>query len=127
MFLAIQPKTFPPKVEKGSKIMSFKNLTPHTINLLSTTGEPVLTLQSEGIARCAVSQVLVREESGVALFTQRFGAVDGLPEEEEGTILIVSLLVRQALPDRSDLASPGELVRDSAGNPVGCKGLAINA
>ena len=69
---------------------------------------------------------VVGEHDGVVLYRQSFGAVDGLPVPAEGTMYVVSLLVRQAAPDRADLASPGELVRDNAGQPTGCKGLAVN-
>lgn len=106
--------------------MRFQNLTPHVLNILDEEGEQVLALPSEGVARCAVAQRVVEEHDGVVLFAQEFGEVEGLPEPEEGTIYVVSLLVRQAVPHRRDLASPGQLVRDEAGQPVGCKGLAVN-
>jgi hypothetical protein len=41
-------------------------------------------------------------------------------------LLIVSGMVREALAgSRSDVASPGALVRNAAGQPVGCNGLNI--
>lgn len=44
---------------------------------------------------------------------------------EATTVYVVSALVRLALPYRRDLASPGPLVRDADGQPVGCRGLEV--
>lgn len=54
------------------------------------------------------------------------GAVDGLPEPQPDTLLIVSALVRLAVPHRTDVVSSGSLVRDESGRPVGCLGLSVN-
>lgn len=103
------------------------NLTLHVVNVLNDAGEPIISVAPSGqVARCAVESVKVGEAEGVALFTAKYGEVQGLPEPVEGTIYIVSLMVRQALPARTDLASPGELIRDAAGQPIGCKGLNVN-
>ena len=48
-----------------------------------------------------------------------------LCDEMDGVILIVSTLVKNASPDRKDLVSPGELIRNEAGQPVGCKGFCV--
>ena len=66
------------------------------------------------------------EVNGIALSRVTFGEVTGLPDPVEGTLYIVSALVRSALPARTDLASPGDLVRDAAGAVIGCKGLIVN-
>lgn len=60
------------------------------------------------------------------------GETTGLPPEvpsehdEHPKVFIVSTLVRLAHPERRDLASPGELVRNEAGQPIGCRGLIVN-
>jgi len=53
------------------------------------------------------------------------GEPTGLPERQEGVILIVSALVAEhpSLAHRTDLASPGEAIRDADGKIVGAKGL----
>ncbi len=107
--------------------MKFVNYTPHVINIVSAEGEPVLSLESSGIARCAEEAQLITEMVGVCLYDMKYGEVTGLPEPEEGTMYIVSQLVRQAIPERLDVASPGPLVRNDSGNPVGCKGLVCNS
>lgn len=103
-----------------------RNFTPHEINLFDDNGEPLFGMPSEGNARCEVVRILVGEDSGIKLYASQYGEVSGLPDPEEGTIYIVSLVVRAARPGRKDLASPAELVRDPAGKPMGCKGLDIN-
>ena len=49
-----------------------------------------------------------------------------IDDEQPDVLLIVSAMVRQALPDRKDLASPGDLVRDENGAVIGCGNLIIN-
>ena len=103
------------------------NLTPHEINIYDENGKNLLAkLPSEGVARCSVQSRIVGWDLTIPLFSSTIGEVTGLPEHDPEKIYIVSLLVRQALPNRRDIASPGELVRDENGNPIGCKGLVIN-
>lgn len=101
------------------------NLTPHAINIIGSAGT-VTVAPSGTVARCSQTSTPAGEVNGIPLSRTVFGEVQGLPAPEEGVLLIVSALVRAALPGRTDLASPGELVRDAAGNPVGCKGLIVN-
>ena len=66
--------------------------------------------------------------AGVPVVTTRPGPVTGLPafEADEDAGYIVSSLVRLALPDRIDLFSPADLVRDAAGAVIGCRSLEGN-
>ena len=105
------------------------NLTPHTISIHGADGV-VVVLPSAGLARVSetraprASLVLPGGEV-IPVTSPSFGEVTGLPEPVEGTVFVVSALVRAALPDRGDLASPGPLVRDAGGNPLGCQGLSM--
>mgnify|MGYP000163574378 CR=1 FL=1 len=102
------------------------NLTPHKLNIVTENG--TVTVEPSGtIARCSVTNTPVRIlPNGVTLYRTVYGEVTGLPEEQEGTIYVVSGLVRGAVPTRLDVASPGELIRNEEGQPVGCNGLSIN-
>lgn len=100
------------------------NLTPHTVKLVNDFG--VLELDSAGVARVSSTQEEIGLIIGVPLVRATFGEVTGLPESVEGTMYIVSALVRAALPGRADLASPGDLVRDEKGNVIGAKSLIAN-
>ena len=107
--------------------MNFVNLTPHTIKVVDGEGNIVISVPASGnIARVTVSNQLVETVDGVEIYRAVMGAVVGIPEVASDTIYIVSMVVRQEVPNRSDVASPGELVRDGSGNPVGCRGLVVN-
>lgn len=101
------------------------NLTPHALHVHS--GDTTKTFAPSGtVARVSSTSVQVGDLDGVPLFNTTFGQVQDLPAQQDGVLLVVSALVRSALPDRKDLASPGDLVRDGNGNVVGCKGLIVN-
>lgn len=100
------------------------NLTPHTVKLVNDFG--VLELFSQGVARVSSTQEEIGRVVGVPLVRATFGEVTGLPEPVEGTMYVVSALVRAALPGRADLASPGDPIRDEAGQVIGAKSLIVN-
>jgi len=99
------------------------NLTPHVLNVRLASGELVALPPSGEIAR--VEQRLDHAGysiDGADIYVRTFGAVIGLPDPRMGVNFIVSAIVAQAAP-RGDVLSPGELIRDATGQPVGCKGL----
>lgn len=112
----------------GEENMRYENLTPHEINICNNEGVVVLTLPASGnVARVASKSVSRDSGLGFSLNVVEYGEVTGLPDAVDGVTLVVSAMVRSALPGRLDLASPGELVRDAEGKPLGCKGLNVNA
>jgi hypothetical protein len=74
-----------------------RNFTPHTIVL--NDGRQ---FESEGVARVSNSFSSF-DENGVC--SVQYGDVEGLPEEEEDTLIIVSAMVLAASP-RKDLVAP---------------------
>ena len=101
----------------------FVNLTPHTICIHHPCG--VLTLPPSGeVARVATVEVDAAPVGFPAIPTvmTTCGEVTGLPAPVEGVTLIVSGMVASASP-RGDVMSPGPLVRDEGGRPIGCRGL----
>lgn len=101
--------------------MTIINLTPHDLNIHV---DGVVTIPASGeVARVSTSVETVGDADGIPLFKTTFGEVEGLPAPREGVLLVVSAIIRAACPDRSDLWSPGKLVRDDAGRVVGCGGL----
>ena len=101
---------------------TIKNLTPHNINIVLTSGE-IITIEKSGIIpRVASTEKLCGEINGIQIVETIWGEVIDLPTAEEGVTLIVSTLVKEKA-NRSDLVSPNGLVRDSAGIVIGCKGL----
>ena len=110
--------------------MQIVNLTPHTINIMPAgpTG-PVVTIPPSGqVARCTVDRVqadtITVEGVTIPVNRTQFGEVTGLPEPQPNTIYIVSAIVAQALPDRSDVFVVDDTVRDEQGRIVGARALA---
>ena len=97
------------------------NATPHAIN--ETTSNR--TFPPSGIvARVAATSTPAGSIAGIPCFTTTFGEVEGLPDPQEGVAIIVSGMVLDACKGkRFDLVAPGELVRNEAGQPIGCKGF----
>ena len=112
--------------------MKLVNLTPHAVRVhLQWRDDPdrVIDLPKPAVAvpRVAVTRtperpVLVGKDA-VPVTRAVLGEVEDLPPEQPGTIYIVSALVQQATPERTDLLSPGEAVRNDKGYVVGCLGL----
>jgi len=97
------------------------NLAPHEVNV-GDIGIPA----SGTVARVSVQYNPIGEFDGIPLVEGSYGEVTDLPEQKEGVLLIVSTPVRIALPERSDLASPAELIRDDKGVIIGCNSLEVN-
>ena len=101
--------------------MKYKNFTPHSIVLNS--GE---VFASEGLARVSAS-FSEFDENGVC--SQVFGAVTGLPETEEGVLLIVSAMVLSAAQaqGRVDVVAPATghpaCIRNEQGHIVSVPGF----
>lgn len=101
--------------------MSIINTTPHPINL------PGLTIPPSGdLVRVNVTLADAGTHDGVSLVRGTYGEVTGLPPQQDGVLYVVSALVRAALPDRKDLASPAKLTRDEKGNITGCQALEVS-
>ncbi len=108
-----------------------KNLTPHEINLVGEDGKVIATFPSEGLIRLSqksevVDYLTLENGERIPLSKTSFGQAEGLPEEREDTIYIVSSLVCQAYPDRQDFYIPDQTVRDKEGRIVGCRSLSRN-
>ena len=87
--------------------MIFKNLTPHALTVLGVNGEEAIFLPEGAPARVAVKTVTRADlAGGFRLQAQEFGQVEGLPEPQEGTVFIVSALVRALCKGRSDVVAP---------------------
>ena len=86
-----------------------------------------MTIPPSGvIARIAVTRTALAPVTidGVELAVSLpvMGEVTDLPSLKAGVIFVVSALVAGAA-NRPDVMSPGELIRDGAGNVIGARGL----
>lgn len=104
------------------------NLTPHSINVLDAENNVILTIPSDGVARCTKSSVTLYPipvegiDSYVNVNAVKFGDTTGLPDPQINVAYIVSVIVAQANPNRHDLLVVDEVVRSADGSTVlGCR------
>jgi hypothetical protein len=101
--------------------MELINLTPHPATIAGREFAP-----SGDIARVSQTLTQVGEMEGIPLYVGVYGETTGLPDPQPETYCLVSGLVRAANPDRTDLASPANLIRDDAGRVIGAEGLEVS-
>jgi hypothetical protein len=110
-----------------------KNCTPHPIHLLLGVNTRVTIPSAVQSARVEVSRTKIADlslaalgvEHNATIYRAAYGQVSGLPPAEEGLFLVVSRMVAEASPHRTDLLVPEDTVRDEEGNIVGCRGFAV--
>ena len=107
------------------------NRTEHSVKIFNTIGvetpDMVLEQYKGEPIRVSCESRKVDTVEGIDIYENIYGEVTGLPEFKEGIYYVVSAMVRQALPERKDLLSPGQLIRNEAGQPIGCLGLVRNS
>lgn len=112
-------------------IHTLVNLTPHSLDIESDTGEIVHIPPSGQVARVETKREMswsVRADghSFSAAVVAKGNVVD-LPEKVEHTGLIVSAMVLDAMTDeRDDLLAVGELIRDESGKVIGARGFTVS-
>lgn len=104
--------------------MKITNMTPHAVHIVDASGMILRTIPASGnVVRLSVTTGNLGEWDGVPLTKTIFGEPVGLPDFVDDTLLIVSQLVKNALPSRHDLVVPAEVVRNADGVIVGCQSL----
>ena len=107
--------------------MKLVNVTPHKINVHCLPSSEVVEIEPSGtVARVATSYKDVPFYEDIPFYSTEFGEIEDLPEPQDDVIYIASLIIasRAAAQGRTDVVSPGPLIRDcDTGQPVGCKGL----
>ena len=106
--------------------MNIVNLTPHDINIVDKRGGKVADFKGSGIdgsARVSTDTKQIGDINGVPLFDVVFGDVTGLPDAIDGTMFIVSGMVKSARPDRKDLLIVANTVRDDKNRIIGALGF----
>ena len=110
--------------------MQIINLTPHCFTLFNESGEIVRVIPPTApAARVASESRIATDCDGIPVMQTVYNVVEGLPDYQQGTAYIVSHLVQQCRPDRSDLyrpdTGPASAVRNAAGQVIGVKALAF--
>lgn len=104
--------------------MKIVNLTPHDIIVRLKNGEEITFPASGEVARVKTVSEDAGEVAGVPVVSQEYDEIQGLPEPKDGTLYLVSLVVRQAAQEqgRTDIiipdTSPQGAIRDEQGRIV---------
>lgn len=97
------------------------NLTPHVLTIRTATDS--LTFEPSGsVARVEMNELhldtVMKDGVEIPVVAQQAGEVIGLPEPEEGCYFVVSRVVADNCPQRTDLLFPTHLIRDSEGSII---------
>lgn len=102
--------------------MTIKNYTPHALNIYRD-GELVDSFESLGQIRLGEAVKVVDPTNDIPTVVKQYTDAEGLPEADKDTVLVVSIIVLNAFPERSDLrcpdTGPDSVVRDDAGCIIG--------
>jgi len=90
------------------------NLTPHPVTVAGVVYPP-----SGKPARCKETTEATTEIGGHVVKTGFQYVEPDLPEQEDGVLLVVPIVVAQAARDRKDLIFPIDQIRDEQGRIVG--------
>lgn len=105
---------------------TFINLTPHAIHVLDSAGIEHAFPPSGEVARVDSTQKELPSVGGFPLSKTEWGSVTGVPEPQEGVVLIVSALVLGHMTHRSDVVGPDTgptAVRNEKGHIVAVRGF----
>lgn len=100
--------------------MNIQNCTPHAIHLILAEASHTFP-PSDFVARVEEQLTPFAEINGIPVEHMTRSKVVNLPPSSPDTIYIVSRVVAEAAPERTDLVSPGQLVRDLLARVVGCR------
>ena len=104
------------------KNTNFINLTPHDITIL-VNGEKRIFPASGQVLRLAEIRGEPRWVDGVPIVKKEFRIGGHLPPEQDDTLYIVSLVVKQAYPNRTDFICADDLIRNERGEIVAARGF----
>mgnify|MGYP007030236934 CR=1 FL=1 len=108
-----------------------ENRTPHALSIYDMDKENVIaTIPSSGMVRVSESVHVISDGEGEVPMIEVVrdpSKIEGLPEEVQGRVVIVSDITYQAAKPlgRKDLVKAGPAVRNADGRIIGCQGLAI--
>lgn len=108
--------------------MKIINLTPHEVVFQwGKTERQIVHIPASGnVARVSVEYEEVGNIDGFRLVRTKYGKVQGMPEPDGKTWYVVSKMVKYASPDRDDVISPEDFVRDEKGNIIACRAWDIS-
>ena len=100
------------------------NKTPHNVNIVDESGQIVKVFEkSESVIRLSMKTVLDNPIAGIPTSRTTFGNPEELPKFKKGIFYIVSQLIKNSFPERTDFLVPAEMMRDKNNQIIGCKSL----
>ena len=104
-------------------MLNLVNLTPHELRIHHS--DKVLVLPPSGeVARVGTVRVnTFSMEDGIPLSFYKYTEITGLPDPDGRTYVVSGMVEAAAGPARLDVVSPGNLIRNEMGKPIGCEGL----
>lgn len=104
---------------------TLENWTPHELRLIREDGTELILAPAGPAPRLQPARRPLGMINGLRVVQTVLGPPQGVPEQRAGVVLVVSALVAEhpALANRTDLAYPGEAIRDDSGRVIGAKGL----
>lgn len=111
--------------------MNIINLTAHTINVILEGNE--IAYPSQGLARVKTEEKEICKINDIPVVKTVYTTVEGLPDQQENTVYLVSTLVLQALKangiKRPDCLAPNTgvsgAIRDDQGRIVAVRGFQV--
>jgi hypothetical protein len=103
----------------------FKNMTPHNV-VVRRNNEEFHFEPCGVVPRVATVATPDGYLDGFPVNKVSFGEVENLPEPEDNVVLIVSAMVRQAVPHRRDVVSPDtgpSAIRNEKGHILAVRGF----
>lgn len=103
------------------------NKVPHPIYILDEENRVIAQFpKSNGMIRLAQETTVIGEINKIPITQTIFGKPEKLPPYKKGVFYIVSNLVKTALPNRVDLLTPSNVVRNEEGTIIGSRSLDIS-
>ncbi len=99
------------------------NLTGHDVNILSGYGAVLIAPSGPSVRVQTEYREVATIDDSIPMLEVYNQHVTDRPEPRANTFIIVSNYVLTACPDRNDLLSPKELIKDRTGRTIGCRGL----
>ena len=103
-------------------------LTPHNLRVFNDDGEVIREIKSMGNVRVSETITRTTQIDGLTFVNKEYEKAN-LPVAQDGTLLVVSKIVQDAHPERSDLVvpdtGPDSCVRDAQDRIVGVKRLQL--
>lgn len=99
--------------------MKIINCCDHNVEICDRQGNIIKIYEPSGNWARVDHDIVIEHIDGVPCKVRKNHKIVGLPEPAEDTMYIVSNILMSACPDRKDLLSCGNQIRNRYGKPIG--------